>query len=99
MEKTKKEKLAKILSNAKHYKINETQNSFSTSASFGFEVIEKNNDIENSILFNSLSEAVEIVSKFAQQNTEEEVKTNLKNLILAKNINFSDEFRLKVITS
>ena len=95
MENTKKEKFELILSNAKEYK----KDNFSTAKSFGFEIIETENEIENSILFNSLEEATELISGFAKMNTEIEVSKNLQKLLSEKNINYFSEFRLKIITS
>ncbi len=95
MENEKKEKFELILSKAKEYK----KDNFSTTKSFGFEIIETENEVENSILFNSLDEATELISVFAQMNTEIEVSNNLQKLLSEKNLNHFSEFRLKIITS
>ena len=97
MENNKKEKFKLILSKAKDYR--NPKGNFSTIKSFDVEIIEIENEIEDSILFDSLEEATKLISTFAQMNTESEVSNNLQKLLSEKNINNFSEFRLKIITS
>jgi hypothetical protein len=91
MEKNKKDEFKAILSKANEFKID----AFSTKKSFDFELIDVNNEIENSILFSSLNEAVEIMSEFTGTNRKNELINQILNFVNVEDLLINPSIRIK----
>lgn len=78
MEKSKIDEVRGILLKAKDISVG----SFSISKRFDFEIIENNdNEIENSILFQSQNEAIEIISKIVGEFKKEEIANKIFSFV------------------
>lgn len=91
----KRELLVKILSKAKDVQSSD----YGFIKSFSIELVEKDNDQEDSILFNSLHEAVEIISEFAGKHLKEEITQDILSYISISELLENPSFRLKIFVS
>ncbi|ENA1795489.1 hypothetical protein ABF176_002334 [Flavobacterium psychrophilum] len=70
---------------------------FETASYFDFEIIPLDSDIEDSILFSSLTDAVESVTELTMNKNQSEIHENIKQLLLRNGINENQSFKVKVI--
>lgn len=89
----KREKLFEILNKAKDYLKDKSSNSFSTTKSFDMEVIDINNEIENSMVFESLNEATNLIFDLIQNN-KDGIYNHIKKSLTEKGLNTDNEFRV-----
>ncbi|MFC4817889.1 MULTISPECIES: hypothetical protein [unclassified Flavobacterium] len=64
--------------------------------SFSIELMDKNQESEDSMLFNSLQEAIEIISEFAGKNKKAEIKEDILTYISLEELEKEPSFRLKI---
>jgi hypothetical protein len=64
--------------------------------SFSIELMTKDIQAENTILFNSLNEAVEIISSFAGKSKKEEIREDILSYISLEELKVQPSFRLKI---
>ncbi|MCL9804785.1 hypothetical protein NAT51_04590 [Flavobacterium amniphilum] len=86
----KKERFAEIL-----YKEVQTLD-VNAVKSFSIELMEKDTESANTILFSSLNEAVEIISSFAGTAKKEEIREDILSYISLEELKVQPSFRLKI---
>ena len=91
MTQEKKEQFAEIL-------LKEIQtNDANIIQSFSIELIERDNQAEDSILFSTLNEAVEIISDFAGKDKKDEIREDILSYISVSELKEQPSFRLRIL--
>lgn len=91
----KKEQLAVILSKAK----DASTNGLSTVRSFSLELIEKDTQDSDSILFNSLNEAVNIIAEFAGRHLKRKITKDILSHTSPEELWQDPSVRLRIVIS
>jgi hypothetical protein len=65
--------------------------------SFSIELMDKDSETADSMLFNSLHEAVEIIAEFAGKDKKKEIKEDILSYISMEELQKDPSFRLKII--
>ena len=90
MEQIKTQKLQEIVNKGRNTITNKTENSFVKTQIFDFEKVDINSESENTILFLSIEEAVNVIYESGVTVT----KTEIENVLKSKLGNIQTEFRL-----